>query len=633
MTSITVSWEGRSLCGGRYRLMSKLGEGGMGVVYRGEDFHLGTEVVVKIPRRSVLEDDPESLRRFRQEIRSLVHLEHPHIVKIIDVGEQEGIPFAVMQYLRGGSLESRGPRGQDQCPKSLPPAELGRWLLDVSEALDFIHAQGYVHRDIKPANILFDHHGHVFLSDFGIVKGLTAATQQGCSVALTGSGMVLGTPQYMAPEVILGEPYDGRADQYSLAVVVYELLAGVCPFEAPTPMAILLRQANEPAPHLQSLCASVPKDLGDVVSQALSKKAPQRFKSCQSFAEAVLELTQYASSTTSRASRLRKPKVSEASVVDTGPSAGIPTPSASIVQTRQPLCERIGPTMKTAGHAVLMAVPLLLKWLDRLMRKATGKENTILHTFLRVLALPVLLAGLSTRAYLVENPASTTTDGRLSSDSHQRPVPHSSDSSQANGTLGDSGSQPAVSNFTASVAPPGELLDDLNFNPSNSDDSSEIGHRDCEMRDPLLPEAPAQDSTPTPIDTSVPLRDAQDLNYHSYQVKFEFLNPDIPTRQLTLDELVQYVKTSPILETKPDFVNGRWVSGYDLRGNELISKLLVLSSYVNHGKTIREIDFLRERDRLISEFSPDNGIGERTLTRIGAQRRKLQELEAQILNN
>src|SRR5262249_46080616 len=158
------------------------------------------DVVVKVPRQAMMED-PEFAGRFTREIRSLVQLSHPHIVKVTDVGEWEGSPFAVMQFLPGGSLEDRRPIGAGGHPLPCEPKEVPGWLGAVAGALDYVHAQGYVHRDVKPANILFDGDGHAFLSDFGVAKVLSSSAAAGGSrTAMTGAGMVLGTPEYMAPE-------------------------------------------------------------------------------------------------------------------------------------------------------------------------------------------------------------------------------------------------------------------------------------------------------------------------------------------------------------------------------------------------------------------------------------------------
>src|SRR5437660_2380650 len=165
----TANWIGLTLAHGRFQVAAKLGEGGMGYVFKARDLHLDCEVVIKVPRRAMLED-AEFSGRFAREIRSLVRLVHPHIVKVLDVGEHESMPFAVMQFLSGGSLRERQCPGGDDRPQPISPAELTSWLPPIAAALDFIHAQGYIHRDVKPDNILFDAHGHVYLSDFGVAK-------------------------------------------------------------------------------------------------------------------------------------------------------------------------------------------------------------------------------------------------------------------------------------------------------------------------------------------------------------------------------------------------------------------------------------------------------------------------------
>src|SRR5262249_28308034 len=160
-------------------------------------------------------EDRDFARRFAREIRSLVELVHPHIVKVFDFGQHEGLPFAVLQYLPGGNLRERRRTGERGQPLPLPPADLHDWLEDIASALDFIHAQQYIHRDVKPDNILFDAHGHVYLSDFGVAKALAQSQEaakllpESPKTALTGTGMVLGTPQYMAPELVMAGAYDG----------------------------------------------------------------------------------------------------------------------------------------------------------------------------------------------------------------------------------------------------------------------------------------------------------------------------------------------------------------------------------------------------------------------------------------
>lgn len=285
MSDTTAEWVGKKFAADRYTVKEKFGEGGMGAVYRVWDENLQTDVVLKIPKRSML-DDPEFAGRFQREIRSLVKLSHPNIVKIQDVGEFEGLPYCVMQFLAGGDLKGRCVRAADSQRQPMTLESLKTWLLRVADALDFIHKQNFVHRDVKPANILFDAHENAYLSDFGVAKVM--AENVAAEAALTGTGMVLGTPEYMAPEMVLGEPFDGRADQYALAATVYEVLAGCLPLTGPTASAILVKQTAEIPKPLCDVAANIPRALSDAVMRALAKKPEERFPDCRSFAQAAL---------------------------------------------------------------------------------------------------------------------------------------------------------------------------------------------------------------------------------------------------------------------------------------------------------------------------------------------------------
>jgi serine/threonine-protein kinase len=240
-----IDWIGVRLGGGRYTVIQRVGQGNMGQVYRAFDAHLGTEVVVKFPvRAGAGADDPEFFERFDREIRALIRLSHPHVVKVIDVGRHEGHPYVVMQFLEGGSLRDRMDSGPGGEPGAMEAQTLSGWLPDVARALDFIHAQGFVHRDVKPANILFDAHGNAFLGDFGVMKALSAGASGADASALTAPGFLLGTPNYVAPEVVMGEAPGPRADQYALAMTVHEVLTGTNAMAGPTPSATMVNQIN-----------------------------------------------------------------------------------------------------------------------------------------------------------------------------------------------------------------------------------------------------------------------------------------------------------------------------------------------------------------------------------------------------
>jgi serine/threonine protein kinase len=189
--------------------------------------------------------------------------------------------------LPGGSLDDRRPKDEHKQPKPIAAKSLSEWLAPIADALDFIHGQGYIHRDIKPANILFDAHKHPFLSDFGVAKAM-AGGQQADRKGLTGIGMVLGTPEYLAPEVVLGQPFDGRIDQYALAITIYELLTGSVPFTGPTGPAILVKQTTETAKPLSELKTTVSPALSSAIARAMAKNPAERFATCKEFASAVL---------------------------------------------------------------------------------------------------------------------------------------------------------------------------------------------------------------------------------------------------------------------------------------------------------------------------------------------------------
>lgn len=286
MSATATDWIGTLLPGGRYHVTAKLGEGGMGLVYKANDRKLDSEVVIKAPRRVMLED-PEFVKRFAREIRSLVKLSHPHIVKVTDVGQHDGLPYAVMQYLSGGSLEDRLPRSPSGAPLPMQPGALIGWIGNVAAALDFIHQQGYVHRDIKPGNILFDAHQNVFLSDFGVAKVVSDTASSGQTGRLTGTGMVMGTPDYMAPELIMGQPSDGRIDQYALAVMVYELLSGRLPFVATTPTAVMVMHTTHAPPPLATVLPSLPAAVSHAIQRSLEKDPQRRFPTCRDLAHSL----------------------------------------------------------------------------------------------------------------------------------------------------------------------------------------------------------------------------------------------------------------------------------------------------------------------------------------------------------
>ena len=194
----------------------------------------------------------------------------------------------MMEYLAGGSLKDRQASGTLGEWTAMPVYSLGEWLPAVAKALDFVHSQKHIHRDVKPANILFDRHGNAFLGDFGIIKGLGADESDCQGNALTMPGFLVGTPNYVAPEIVMGRPFDGRADQYSLAMTVHEVLSGSNCMEGPTPSATVVNQTMVVPPALSELMPGVPARLSDAILKGLAKNPADRFENCVAIAQEIM---------------------------------------------------------------------------------------------------------------------------------------------------------------------------------------------------------------------------------------------------------------------------------------------------------------------------------------------------------
>jgi serine/threonine protein kinase len=261
MTSLV----GHSL--GRYHLLEQLGEGGMAIVYKAYDSRLDRHVAIKFIRRDAFAPNQleHILKRFDREAKALARLSHPNIVGVIDYGEYEGAPYLVMEYLPGGTLKGR-------LGKPIPWQDALRTLLPVSEALGYAHEHNIIHRDIKPSNILMTEKGQPMLTDFGIAKILE--TEE--IVTLTGSGVGVGTPEYMAPEQWTGKT-TLQSDIYSLGVVFYEMVTGRKPYVADTPAAILLKQATDPLPRPTAYVPDLPEGVERILLKALAKNARDRY--------------------------------------------------------------------------------------------------------------------------------------------------------------------------------------------------------------------------------------------------------------------------------------------------------------------------------------------------------------------
>ena len=266
---------GKSL--GRYEILEEIGEGGMAVVYRANDSRLDRDVAIKVIRKGAFPADhiDRILKRFEREAKALARLSHPNIMKVHDYGEHEGSPYLVMEYLPGGTLKKK-------MGKPMPWEQAIQLILPIAEALDYAHSQNMIHRDVKPSNILLTQRGQPMLTDFGIAKILEVEEGQ----TLTGTGMGVGTPEYMSPEQWKGKS-SPRSDIYSLGVVLYELLAGRKPYIADTPADLLLKQATEPLPRLSAFATGLPTNVEKVLFKALERKPEDRFANMAEFARAL----------------------------------------------------------------------------------------------------------------------------------------------------------------------------------------------------------------------------------------------------------------------------------------------------------------------------------------------------------
>ena len=260
-----------------YLLERLVGVGGMAAVYQARDERLGRVVALK-----VLAGDEALRRRFVREARAVAAVDHPHIIPVYEAGEADGVQFIAMRFVAGGTLQ-----GVIRDHGALPPRRAAAFISQVASALDAAHALGLVHRDVKPGNILVDARRggpeHTYLTDFGIARAMLSAG------TLTNAGQFLGTPDYAAPEQINGHPVDGRADQYALGCVAYEVLSGTVPFVREMPLAVLYAHLSTEPSQVTLVRPDLPLAVNEVLSTALAKVPGHRYASCADFADALRE--------------------------------------------------------------------------------------------------------------------------------------------------------------------------------------------------------------------------------------------------------------------------------------------------------------------------------------------------------
>ncbi len=332
---------------GRYRITGRLGAGGMGVVYLAEDTVLGRRVALKTVR--LMEgSDPTTLQelaeRFLREARIVAQMDHPGIVSVYDFGYEGETAYLVLEYVAGSNLANRL-----ELPPKLDRAGCTRVLYEAASALDYAHRRGVVHRDIKPANLLLTEDGRVKVADFGIAK-LSGST------TMTATGMLMGTVEYMSPEQIRGESVDGRSDQYSLAVLAYQLITGKRPFQADSAITlahmIVYEQPTPASTATQGAMATLHVDR--VLARALNKQAAARFATCTEF---VRELEQAWTGGVSPVTPAEAPTVSLASIetapleVPAAKTAPPPPPVAAPLSASIPAPAPVPPPLPVSAPA------------------------------------------------------------------------------------------------------------------------------------------------------------------------------------------------------------------------------------------------------------------------------------------
>ncbi len=260
----------------RYQVLEHLGRGGMAEVYKAYQPTLDRYVAIKL-MHSFLADDPDFLGRFQREAKAVASLRHSNIVRVYDFDVADGLYYMVMEFIDGHTLKARlfelAAEGD-----LLPREEVLQITAAVASALAYAHRRDMVHRDIKPANVMINRDGQVILTDFGIAKILSGPQ-------FTASGAMLGTPAYMSPEQGLGEPGDARSDIYALGVMLFQMVTGQLPFDADTPLAIVLKHVNDPLPIPSQINPSLPAEIERAILKAMAKDPEHRFQTAEEFIE------------------------------------------------------------------------------------------------------------------------------------------------------------------------------------------------------------------------------------------------------------------------------------------------------------------------------------------------------------
>jgi serine/threonine protein kinase/formylglycine-generating enzyme required for sulfatase activity len=270
----------------QYQIVAPLGEGGMAALYKAYQPVMDRYVALKVLPRQLARDS-QFLGRFEQEAKVIASLQHPHILPVFDYGEVDDYTFIVMPFVETGTLS-------DILGQPLPLVRIQKIASQVGDALDYAHSRGIIHRDIKPSNILIDERGNCLLADFGIAKMVEGTTQ------FTQTGGIVGTPAYMSPEQGLGQKPDGRSDIYSFGVILYEMATGRPPYQAETPMAVVIKHIHDPLPPPRTINPQISGAFERIILKALAKNREDRYSSCTDVVLAIQALTKQAPVPTSK---------------------------------------------------------------------------------------------------------------------------------------------------------------------------------------------------------------------------------------------------------------------------------------------------------------------------------------------
>ncbi len=313
---------------GRYRIEDEIGSGGMSTVYRAFDETLERQVAVKI-MHSDLSSDPATLERFRREARTVAQLSHPHVVMVIDAGEDHGHPYIVFEHVAGETLKQRIRR-----EGPLPIGEAVAYAIEIGRALQAAHEPGLVHRDVKPQNVLIDDEGRAKVTDFGIAQGLEGE-------GLTAVGRVVGTTDYVSPEQAMGHDVTGQSDVYSLGIVLYEMLTGEVPFKGESGVSVAMKHVREGLPDVQRGRPGVSAALAGVLERATAKELQNRYPSMADFVRDLEETLTYE---TARAGE------------STGEATAVLSQLPSVRAGRRPAARRVAAVLAYLAVAAAVAV-------------------------------------------------------------------------------------------------------------------------------------------------------------------------------------------------------------------------------------------------------------------------------------